>query len=236
MLGPVEIWTAFSIGLLGSIHCLGMCGPLAMVMPFQGTGRGAIWRGVLIYNLGRLFSYSFIGAIAGILGRGLWIAGVQKHITLALGITLIIIDLFSISVESRLLRLPAIRHFHQWVLMRLSNWMRRDGAKAALMIGILNGFLPCGLVYMAIAGALTGGSIPSGALFMAIFGLGTFPLMAISGIAGQAIDLSWRYRLRRLAPFLLLLIAALFIFRGLQFQIPNQFRFLEEARNIPMCY
>ena len=236
MMGAVEIWTAFSIGLLGSIHCIGMCGPVALALPFQGLDRRHVWRGMLAYNFGRLFTYALIGAVAGVLGKGLWVAGIQKHMTLAIGIVLALTAVFSISVESQLLRLPAIRRFHQWVLGRLSTWMRREGAKAALMIGIFNGFIPCGLVYMAIAGALTGGSILFGALFMVLFGLGTFPLMTLSGIAGHALDLAWRRRLRRFAPVLLLLIATLFIFRGLDFQVPNHFRFLEEARNIPMCH
>lgn len=234
MIGTLEIWTAFSIGLLGSIHCVGMCGPVALALPFQG--RSHVWKGILAYNFGRLLTYALIGAIAGILGKGLWVAGMQKHITLALGIALALIALFSISIESHLLRLPVVRVFHQWILEHLGTWMRKEGTIAALMIGIFNGFIPCGLVYMAIAGALTGGSIFFGALFMVLFGLGTFPLMALTGIAGQALDLTWRRRLRRFAPVLLLLIAALFIFRGLDFQVPNHFRFLEEARDIPMCH
>lgn len=231
---PLEIWTAFSIGLLGSIHCVGMCGPVALALPSQG--RNHVWKGIVAYNFGRLLTYALIGAIAGILGKGLWVAGMQKHITLALGIALALIALFSISIESHLLRLPAIRSFHQWILEHLGSWMRKDGIKASFMIGIFNGFTPCGLVYMAIAGALTGGSILFGALFMVLFGLGTFPLMTLTGMLGQALDLTWRRRLRRFAPALLLLIAALFIFRGLDFQVPNHFRFLEEARNIPMCH
>ena len=234
MIGPLEIWTAFSIGLLGSIHCVGMCGPVALALPFQG--RSHAWKGILAYNFGRLLTYALIGAIAGILGKGLWVAGMQKHITLALGIALALIALFSISIESHLLQLKVVRAFHQWILEHLGTWMRKEGTRAALMIGIFNGFIPCGLVYMAIAGALTGGSIFFGALFMVLFGLGTFPLMALTGIAGQALDLTWRRRLRRFAPVLLLLIAALFIFRGLDFQVPNHFRFLEEARDIPMCH
>ncbi len=236
MIGQIEIWTAFSIGLLGSIHCVGMCGPLALAMPFQGLGSRRALRGILAYNFGRLCTYAFVGVVAGLMGKGLWMAGAQKHLTLALGVALALTAVFSISVESQLLRLVAIRRFHQWIQGQLGTWVRRDGTKAALMMGVFNGFVPCGLVYMAIAGALTGGSILFGAIFMLLFGLGTFPLMAFTGFAGQVLDLSWRRRLRRLAPALLLLIAALFIVRGLQFEVPNLFRFQEEARNIPMCY
>ena len=236
MLGALEAWAAFSIGLLGSIHCVGMCGPLALAIPHQGRGRFAVAKGILAYNLGRLVTYALIGGLIGIAGKGFVFAGIQKFLTLAIGTAMASIAIFSISVESRLLQIPPILRFHQWANWQMGGWIRRKGMKAALMIGIFNGLIPCGLVYMAIAGAVTVGDVLPGAAFMMLFGLGTVPLMAFTGLAGQSINAAWRRRLRRLAPVLMLLIATMFLLRGLQFEIPDPLRFWEEARNIPMCH
>jgi sulfite exporter TauE/SafE len=118
---------------------------------------------------------------------------------------------------------------------QLSGWIGRKGIKAVRMIGIFNGLIPCGLVYMAIAGAVTSGHILSGAAFMRLFGPGTVPLMAFTGLADQSLNPARRSRLRRFAPALMLLIAALFRLRGLQSEVPDPLRFWEEVRNIPMC-
>lgn len=235
-MGMIEIWTAFSIGLLGSIHCIGMCGPIALALPYQGMSRFQAVRGVLAYNLGRIITYGLLGSVIGILGKGLWLAGVQTQLSLIIGISLVLIALFSISVETQLLRIPAVRRFNQWITLQLGKRMGQQGARASLAIGLLNGFIPCGLVYMAVAGAVASGSVFSGSLYMVLFGLGTIPLMAFTALAGQAVNLSWRQRLRKLAPVLMLVIAALFIIRGLQFQVPSDLRFWEEWQNMPMCH
>jgi hypothetical protein len=236
MLGPLEVWAAFSIGLLGSIHCVGMCGPLALAVPYQGEGRFAAAKGVLAYTLGRLATYAIIGSMIGIAGKGFLVAGIQKYLTLAIGISIAFIAIFSIAVESYFARIPPVRRFNLWTNRQLGGWIGRKGTVAALMIGVFNGLIPCGLVYMAIAGAVTVGNILSGATFMVLFGLGTVPLMAFTGLAGQSLNPALRGRLRRFAPALMLLVAALFLLRGLQFEVPGALRFWEEARNIPMCH
>lgn len=235
-MGGIELWTAFSIGLLGSVHCVGMCGPIALALPYQGMSKWQAAKGVLAYNSGRITTYALLGAVIGLLGKGIWIAGLQTYLVLAVGILLAVIALFSISVESHLLRIPAIQRLNRWVSMELGKRIRTQGMRTSFAIGVLNGLIPCGLVYMAIAGALANGTIPGGAVFMALFGLGTIPLMALTALMGQAINVSWRTRLRRLAPLLMLAIAALFIFRGLQFQVPNDLRFWEAWQTMPMCH
>ncbi|MBP9077615.1 MAG: sulfite exporter TauE/SafE family protein [Haliscomenobacter sp.] len=236
MIGTLEIGTALSIGLLGSVHCVGMCGPIALALPYQGLGKWKAFQEVAAYNSGRIATYAVVGALIGFLGKGFLVAGIQTQLALAIGIALVVVALFSISVETQLLKIPAVRRFHLWVTKTLALWMRKKGAFASFVIGLLNGLIPCGLVYMAVAGAVASGGIASGALFMVFFGLGTVPLMAFTAIAGQSLNLRWRNRLRRFAPVLMLVIAALFIIRGLQFQVPNDLRFWEEWKNIPMCH
>jgi len=232
----IEVWTAFSIGLLGSIHCIGMCGPIALSLPYLGVSKWNAFAGIMAYNLGRTLTYALLGALIGILGKGIWVAGLHAQLSLLIGIGLAAVAIFSISVETQVLRIPLVRRLNQWVGLELGKRMRDHRIQTSLAIGALNGLIPCGLVYMAIAGALSNGTITGGALFMALFGMGTIPLMAFTALAGQAINQRWRARLRRLAPVLMLLIATLFILRGIQFHVPNDLRFWEEWQSMPMCH
>jgi uncharacterized protein len=230
------LWTAFTIGLVGSLHCVGMCGPIALSLPYQGSGRLHAAGNVLLYNLGRVVTYSLLGLVIGLFGRGFFLAGFQAHISIALGITLMLVALLSIDVESRILRLPLMHQLNQWVKQQLGRLLRGGGSGKLFAIGLLNGLLPCGLVYIAIVGAITAGSMIQGALYMALFGLGTIPLMLATALAGQFIKLSWRARLRKLMPIFLAAIALLFIFRGLNFNVPIELRFWEDAQNVPLCH
>jgi hypothetical protein len=235
-MGALELATAFSIGILGSVHCVGMCGPIALALPFRGLSRWQTVQGILAYNTGRIATYALLGTFIGLLGRGIWLAGWQAYLSLALGIGLALTALLSIPVESRLLRIPFVQRFHQWVGRKLALHIGARGIRAFLIVGALNGLIPCGLVYMAIAGALASGSFLSGAAFMALFGLGTVPMMALTAFAGQRLNLAWRSRLRTLAPLLILLVAAVFILRGIHFQAPDSIRFHEAWQDMPMCH
>ena len=113
--------------------------------------------------------------------------------------------------------------------------LRQQGPGKLFLVGMLNGLLPCGLVYMAIAGALAAGSIFNSALYMALFGLGTIPLMLATALAGQFIQLKWRARLRKLVPVFLVAFAVLFILRGLNFDVPTGLQFWNDMQNAPMC-
>lgn len=235
-MGPVELVTAFSIGILGSVHCVGMCGPIALALPFRGLSRWQTVQGILAYNAGRIATYALLGTFIGLIGRGVWLAGWQAQLSLAVGIGLALTALLSIPVESRFLRIPFVQRLHQWVGCKLAQHIGARGIRTFLIVGALNGLIPCGLVYMAIAGALTSSSFLSGAAFMALFGLGTVPMMALTAFAGQRLNLAWRSRLRTLAPLLILLVATVFILRGLHFQAPDSIRFQEAWQAMPMCH
>lgn len=232
----MELWTAFTIGLVGSLHCVGMCGPIALALPYQGKHRWVAAANVLLYNGGRVITYALLGLIIGTLGKGLFLAGLQTQVSIGLGILLLIIALFSINVEAGLLRIPAFAKLNGWVKQRLSALLRHHNRASLLFIGMLNGLLPCGLVYMAVVGAVATGHALEGMAYMSLFGLGTIPLMMATALAGQFINLRLRNRLRKLIPVFLVAFAVLFIARGLQFQIPDDFRFWEGLQEIPMCH
>ncbi len=229
------MWTAFTIGLLGSLHCIGMCGPIALSLPYQGARRIYAAGNVLLYNLGRVATYSLLGVIIGLAGRGFFLAGFQSYLSIGLGVLLLAVALFSINVESQLLRIAIVQRLNGWVKKQLGRLLRQRGPGRLFLIGLLNGLLPCGLVYMAIVGALATEGIYSGALYMALFGLGTIPLMLATALAGQFIKLHWRTRLRKLIPVFLVAFAALFILRGLNFDVPAGLQFWNDMQNAPMC-
>ncbi len=230
------LWTAFTIGIVGSLHCVGMCGPIALALPYQGKMRWAAAGNVMLYNLGRIVTYGLLGAVIGIFGKGALLAGMQTYISIGLGVVLLLVALFSVNVESRLIRLPLVHRLQGWVKAQLGRLLRSRRKGSLLLIGMLNGLLPCGLVYMAIVGALTAGGILQGATYMALFGLGTVPLMMATALAGQFVSLQWRSRLRKLIPVFLVAFAILFIMRGLQFHIPADFRFWEGMQDLPLCH
>jgi len=241
------LWTAFTIGLFGSLHCIGMCGPIACALPnANGAGPGsgrlaplgsAVLGNALLYNLGRTLTYSLIGGMMGLVGRGLYLAGFQQFMSIGLGVLLLVIALFSINVEANLLRLPGLNQLVFNLKSNLGRLLKGSGVNTSFFIGLLNGLLPCGLVYMAVVGALSTGGIGSGMAYMALFGLGTVPLMLATGLAGNFAGIKFRTALRKAYPAFLVLFAVLFIFRGLNFHVPGDFFFWAKMGDeMPMCH
>ena len=232
----MELWTAFTMGLVGSLHCVGMCGPIAFALPYHGRSPlGAAWA-VLNYNLGRVLTYTLMGLVIGLLGQGLIFAGIQSYLSLFLGVMFLLAAVLSINLEQKMLRLAWLQKLNQWVKVRLSALLGNGSPGKLFYIGVLNGLLPCGLVYMAIAGAVTTNNLLNSSLYMGLFGLGTMPLMLIAALSGQLISLEWRRRLRRLMPVLLAVFAILFIMRGLNFDVPIDLRLWSEMDEVPMCH
>lgn len=224
------------VGLVGSMHCVGMCGPIALALPYQSSNRWVAGGRVLVYNLGRVLTYSLLGILIGFFGQAIFMAGMQVYVSIGLGGVLLLAALFSINVESRLLRIPFMHRLHVWTKQQMGHLFKSKKTSSLLSLGMLNGLLPCGLVYMAVAGAVSTGSILQGAAYMALFGMGTIPLMFATALAGQFISLDWRRRIQKLVPVFLVFFALLFIARGLNFDIPHEIRFWENMQETPMCH
>ncbi len=228
---------AFTIGLMGSVHCVGMCGPIALSLPGVGnTSRWTRFAAVWMYQLGRILTYLLLGGVIGLLGKGFFLAGLQSWLSVGAGVLLLVIVVGSISVEHRLVQWPWLSE--QWLHLRrlLSRQLSRHGYRAHFYTGMLNGLLPCGLVYLAIVGAVNTGSVWQGAGYMASFGLGTVPLMTATALAGKVIRGQWRTKIYRLIPVFIALMGVWLIMRGLHFHLPIDFRFWQEAQDIPMCH
>ena len=229
------LYSAFLLGFLGSLHCVGMCGPIALALPKAAHGWGAA-AGALLYNLGRILTYLLLGLIIGAFGRGLFLAGVQSWFSVLIGALLILVALLSLNVESYIKRFPAVQLLQNWVSRSMAKLLRREGFSTHFLIGALNGLVPCGLVYVAIAGAVLSDTWVQSALYMGGFGVGTLPLMLGTALAGQFISLNWRQRLRRLSPILLGLFGLYFMARGINFHLPETMRFWEIGQEVPMCH
>ena len=212
----MELWTAFMLGLVGSLHCAGMCGPLALALP-QGVCRpSSFFVGRIAYNLGRIITYGALGLIFGLLGKTLLLAGVQRWLSIALGAGLLV-GLFA----SRKLALwRPITAVVDRVKAGMSFLLRRRSADALLVLGLLNGLLPCGLVYVAGAGATATGDLFRGALYMLAFGLGTVPMMLAISLSGKLVPFSLRLKLLKAVPAAVVILAMLLILRGMELGIP----------------
>jgi uncharacterized protein len=210
-------WTAFLLGLVGSLHCAGMCGPLMLALPAGPGGcRRRLIVGRLIYNAGRIITYALIGSVFGLLGQSFALAGLQRWVSIGAGV-LVLGGLF---FSSRFTFRGPIQQGVNVLKRHFGGLLRRPGATAQLGLGVLNGLLPCGLVYTAAAGAVATASAWSGLGYMVLFGLGTVPMMLALGLAGHRLQPALRFKLQRLIPVGLTLVGALLILRGLELGIP----------------
>ena len=210
------LWTALLLGLVGSLHCAGMCGPLALALPLAGSSGPGFVAGRLAYNFGRVVTYCCLGLIFGLVGRTLFLAGIQRWVSVGLGVALLL-GLFS----SRKLALwRPVTALIERLKFGMSRLLRRRSFFSLALLGLLNGFLPCGLVYVAGAGAVATGGLLTGVQYMAAFGLGTVPMMFGIGLSGRLLPLSLRLQLRKAIPVSVFLLATLLILRGMSLGIP----------------
>ncbi len=215
-----EILSALAIGFFGSAHCIGMCGPIAIALPYPSSNVSVFILGRIVYNLGRLTTYSFIGAIFGLLGSRLIIAGFQQTITITVGVIIILFVLTPMKYKSKFYQHKLVQKISSPIKTSIAELFKQGTVPAMFLIGLLNGLLPCGLVYVAIAGAISSGDAISGMIFMVLFGLGTFPAMFAATIFGRFINLNLRKKISKAIPSLTLILAILFILRGLALGIP----------------
>lgn len=207
---------AIALGLLGSLHCAAMCGPLQLALPIPPGGSGRLLAGRLIYQLGRVTTYCLLGLMAGLVGKSLVLAGVQRWLSISLGVLILLGFFLSKKVA---LATPVVR-----LVTRLKGVMaaqlRQRNLRSLVLLGALNGLLPCGLVYVALAGAVAAGTLPAAILFMAAFGLGTTPTLLAISLSGRLLPINLRLKLRSTIPVGVCLLAGLLILRGMSLGIP----------------
>jgi hypothetical protein len=213
------IYTALLFGLFGSFHCVGMCGPIAFMLPIDRTQKvRGIWQTAL-YHFGRLFSYALIGGLFGLLGKGLYLFGMQQQISIAVGV-LMIVSIVAPKLFSKFSATKSIFRLTSTIKNRLGQSLQKKERATFFTIGFLNGWLPCGLVYMAMLASLTSTTILEGMLYMILFGLGTIPLMSAVVILGNLTNYVNRQKIQTVIPYVVVVIGFVFVLRGLGLGIP----------------
>jgi len=209
------IWTAFLLGLVGSLHCAAMCGPLIVaVSSARGTGL-SFATSRLVYNSGRISTYCIIGVLFGAVGKTFVLAGFQRWLSLAAGAAILLGLLLSTRFA---LKTPFAKGITKLKTLFGSLLQRRTLA-SQFLLGTLNGLLPCGLVYIAAAGAATTLSPLGGALHMTAFGAGTLPMMlGIGAASGRLRFIALRFQ--KMIPVSVILVAMLLLLRGMALGIP----------------
>ena len=211
--------SALLFGVLGSFHCIGMCGPIAFMLPIERKNSLKGFLQILSYHFGRLFTYCFMGLLFGLLGRSFHLLGFQQYLSIFMGVIMILLIVFP-----RITKKLSVAKYVSKLILKVKNALGRELANKQkstfFTLGFLNGFLPCGLVYMAIIGALTTTNALFGSLYMLLFGLGTIPLMTAIVYLGNFSKGAFRKRVVQLIPVVVVCIGVLFILRGLGLGIP----------------
>ena len=212
--------SALLFGLLGSFHCIGMCGPIAFILPVDRSNNFKKVSQIILYHLGRIITYSLIGLLFGLLGKSFYLFGFQQQLSIAVGIIMIVIVIIPYKTFNKYnLSKPLFKVISK-VKSALGKELKKKTPDTFLTIGFLNGFLPCGLVYMALFGALASGDALHGSLYMAVFGIGTIPLMTTAIYFGNFLTGKVRRYITKAIPVIVVLMGLLFILRGLGLGIP----------------
>lgn len=211
---------AFTLGLFGSLHCVGMCGPIALLIPLQRQRKGLRYLQLGAYFIGKTLTYALMGLLFGLVGEGVFIAEYQQEFSIFAGLLMILMGLFSLlHLRVKGLGNPLLKGF-SLLKNALGKQLSKKTVTSSLSIGFLNGFLPCGLVYTALFGALAMGNWWGSMTYMTVFGVGTIPLMLLLILLGDFLPLALRRRLNQWLPLVVILVGILFILRGLGLGIP----------------
>lgn len=173
-----------------------------------------------LYHFGRLLTYALIGLLFGLLGKGLFLAGFQQRLSILVGVIMIVLALLPAPTLNKYNFSKPVYRFISLVKSKLGIYLRKKNPGAFFTIGFFNGFLPCGLVYMALVGAIASGAAWEGAGYMFVFGLGTVPMMTLAVFAGNFLKISVRNKIQKAIPVAVVIIGLLFILRGMGLGIP----------------
>ncbi|MCS6916149.1 MAG: sulfite exporter TauE/SafE family protein [Chitinophagales bacterium] len=218
----IALTAAALIGLAGSLHCAGMCGPLMLLLGRMSRGVAMGWT-MALYHAGRLLSYTLLGLLAGGLPAWVGLASHQQWLSIASGLLLVAVALAGSRWRGR-----------KWIAVhrlvnRLSAWaLRCSGWQRLIGMGMVNGLLPCGLVYAALAVAAAGGNALTGAAVMLLFGIGTLPVLLAMTLTSGMLPVRrwWRPSTLRL---LTLAAGLLLVLRGMNLNIPLLSPSVQEA-------
>jgi len=207
--------TAFVLGLSSSFHCVGMCGPLLLAVPTRASNNYQ-WLQIIIYHAARIFTYALLGILVGFAGWRLQVANLQQFFSLTIGVILLIYVFAGrfFADASWLLT------FNKMIFSFFGFAAKQKGQWGTLLLGVANGLLPCGMVYIALTGAMATAKISDAATFMLLFGVGTLPLLFVFNFYGVRLQAAVKQRIKLIAPLVIIIMGLLLILRGLNLGIP----------------
>ncbi len=211
---------ALSIGLTSSLHCVGMCGPIALSLGLESQNKLKFTLRNLTYQLGRVTTYTILGAILGLIGESFSFVGLQNYLSILIGVLMIIMVMIPKFYENGATQLLPINALMVKVKLSLGKFLIKKDSSSLYIVGLLNGLLPCGMVYASLTAAIGLGSVYKSAMFMFFFGLGTLPLMFATVLFGNFLSVKQRQTILKILPIITLILGVLFILRGLELNIP----------------
>ncbi|MEY2670287.1 MAG: hypothetical protein RLZZ577_603 [Bacteroidota bacterium] len=230
------LYSAFIFGLISSLHCIGMCGPIALMIPVDRTNPAKKTTQIITYHLGRLTAYASIGLVFGLVGKGFFLAGIQQRLSVFIGVAMIITILTPERVLANYNFSKPVYRLISKIKSSLGKHFNNKSYQSLFTIGLLNGFLPCGMVYVALFGAIAMQNVPFGIVYMLLFGIGTIPMMSSVTYLNSILTVSFRNKIQKAIPYVGVIIGILFILRGLGLGIPyvspaNMSLFIQETPN-----
>lgn len=211
---------ALGLGFTTGFHCLGMCGPIALALGLNMKNKFKFYLQNLMYQFGRLITYTFLGSISGLVGKSFNLIGIQNQISIIVGILLLFLS-FSPNFIYNFSKFIFLDKFLIKIKLCLSFLLRQNSTSSKLLIGILNGFLPCGAVYIALTASIAFSKNLDSIIFMFFFGLGTIPIMFLSVLLGNIFKNKFKYFLLKFYSFILILFSIMLILRGMELGIPH---------------
>lgn len=214
------IIAATTLGLVSSLHCVGMCGPIAFSL---GLKQENVLNGIaknFVYQLGRAFTYSVLGVFIGLIGAGFTLAGFQNKLSILAGVIMIMMVFVPKNIEKYISPKNFIGKLLIQIKTKLSYFIMKKSYFSFFITGLLNGLLPCGVVYIALVAALASGTPMGSGIFMFLFGLGTIPLMFITAFVGSALNVKFRSQVMKVLPYVTVIVGIVFILRGMSLGIP----------------
>lgn len=227
----MELYAAFLLGLTGSLHCVGMCGPL-MLATSNGKGLSRL----LAYQSGRILIYTILGVLLGAIGLGARLWNAQSGIAISSGMLLIAFAFYRLDPARMVQAIPGYAHFQVGLRAQMGRLLPQSGLVAGFAVGCCNGLLPCGLVYLAVIGAANAPSPMAGAMFMVAFGVGTLPLLLVTLLAGRRLLRLDAGRLASITPLVMTVAGLLLLYRGFEARLPADFFSFQDQFFPPMCH
>lgn len=227
----------FFMGLLGSVHCIGMCGPLVMALPILHLNSVQKVMATVLYHLGKIMTYGILGVLIGLFGKQIPLYNLQQHLSIVIGGLMLVYVLWVFYLHpKRSLGYFKIDWIQKPIVGALGKLLKQNKVGSFLFIGLLNGLLPCGMIYLALGSAWTHQSVLQSGLFMVFFGVGTLPALLVVAFGGQLMGFAFRQKIQKALPFMLFSMGVLLILRGMNLGIPYVSPMIDNGLSVAACH